>query len=83
MIRSIIILSLLLCSCYQPDKELPIFGRKKIIQKTINGLVIPDTLYHRVSDFTLINQDGDTVTNKSFQNDIYIADFFFTTCPTI
>lgn len=83
MNRSIIILSLLLCSCYKSDKELPIFGRKKIIQKTINGLVISDTVDHRVSDFTLINQDGDTVTNRSFQNDIYIADFFFTTCPTI
>ena len=31
----------------------------------------------------LINQEGDTITNKSFQNNIYLADFFFTTCPTI
>lgn len=38
---------------------------------------------HRVSDFTLINQLGDTVTQELVKGKIYVTDFFFTRCPTI
>ena len=31
----------------------------------------------------MINQEGETVTDKTFDNKIYITDFFFTTCPGI
>ncbi len=39
--------------------------------------------FHKIPDFTLINQNGDTLTQKSFDGKIYITDFFFTTCPGI
>lgn len=39
--------------------------------------------FHRVSPFKLLNQEGKTVTEKTFANKIYITDFFFTTCPGI
>ena len=39
--------------------------------------------YHRIADFKLINQNGDSITNDFYKNKIYVADFFFTTCPTI
>jgi len=39
--------------------------------------------HHTISDFELVNQEGDTVTNTTFDNSIYIADFFFTRCQTI
>lgn len=38
---------------------------------------------HRIADFSLTDQTGHTVTNKDFENKIYVADFFFTTCPSI
>lgn len=38
---------------------------------------------HRVSDFSLVNQLGDTVSLSDLQGKIYVADFFFTRCPTI
>jgi protein SCO1/2 len=38
---------------------------------------------HRIADFKLINQLGDTITFKNLEGKIYVADFFFTTCPTI
>ena len=38
---------------------------------------------HKISDFSLINQDGIVVNNDSMLGNIYVADFFFTTCPTI
>ena len=36
---------------------------------------------HKIEDFSLTDQNGDTVTNKTFAGKIYITDFFFTTCP--
>ncbi|MEO0472624.1 MAG: SCO family protein [Bacteroidota bacterium] len=39
--------------------------------------------FHRISPFQLINQDGDTITENHFAGKIYVADFFFTTCPGI
>lgn len=39
--------------------------------------------FHKIADFNLINQDGDTISNKTFSDKIYITDFFFTTCPGI
>ncbi|WP_264558752.1 SCO family protein [Flavobacterium sp. N2270] len=39
--------------------------------------------FHKIADFNLINQDGETISNKTFYNKIYITDFFFTTCPGI
>ncbi|WP_324027288.1 SCO family protein [Maribacter sp. BPC-D8] len=39
--------------------------------------------FHKISDFKLVDQLGDTLTQKSFENQIYITDFFFTSCPGI
>lgn len=38
---------------------------------------------HKIPAFNLVNQLGEAVTEKTFDNKIYIADFFFTTCPGI
>lgn len=42
-----------------------------------------DTLYHTIQPFVLINQYGDTITEKEYEGKIYVADFFFTTCQSI
>ncbi len=39
--------------------------------------------FHKIPDFELTNQNGQIVTNKTFDNKIYITDFFFTVCPGI
>lgn len=39
--------------------------------------------FHKISEFELLNQDGDTITHRRFRNKIYVTDFFFTTCPGI
>lgn len=39
--------------------------------------------FHKIPDFKLINQLGDTVTQRTFDNKIYITDFFFASCPGI
>ena len=42
-----------------------------------------DTIYHTIQDFQLVDQDSSIVTNETFADKVYVADFFFTSCPTI
>ncbi|MGB2684467.1 MAG: SCO family protein [Olleya sp.] len=42
-----------------------------------------ESAFHKIPDFSLQNQLGETVTQSTFDNKIYITDFFFTTCPGI
>ncbi|MDB4292149.1 SCO family protein [Maribacter sp.] len=39
--------------------------------------------FHKIPQFELVNQLGDTITPKTFDDKIYITDFFFTSCPGI
>lgn len=39
--------------------------------------------FHKIPPFSLINQEGETITEKSLEGKVYIADFFFTSCPGI
>lgn len=43
---------------------------------TLNG-------FHAIPPFNLTNQEGRTITEADFDGKIYVADFFFTTCPGI
>lgn len=38
---------------------------------------------HTVAPFSLINQNGDTITEMDYEGKIYVTDFFFTRCPSI
>jgi protein SCO1 len=55
---------------------LPVFGESRLGANK-------DTLYHMIADFNFVNQFGDTVTNKTIHNKVYVADFFFATCESI
>lgn len=70
-------------ACNSTSEKLPILGNREAITKTVNGKQITDTLYHQIPDFEFINQDSVKITQKDFAGKIYVADFFFTTCPTI
>lgn len=71
------------CSEVRSSYELPVLGREKIVERTENGNTVYDTIPHTVGDFRLINQDSNFVSNETFQDKVYVADFFFTSCPTI
>src|SRR5437016_4185723 len=83
-ITHILIAGLILVSCNTkketpegPKLLLPVIGEKKYM-----GMGT-DTIYHTVGDFKLINQNKDTVSQKTTENKIYVADFFFATCQSI
>ncbi|MGY0034590.1 SCO family protein [Pedobacter sp. NJ-S-72] len=60
--------------CKDKAKRLP------FLQQDITGT---DTTYRTIPAFKFLNQDSAVVTNKDFDGDFYVADFFFTSCPTI
>lgn len=71
-------LSLSIVSC-QEKKSLPYLGPKET--QVVAGKV--DTIYHKIPAFRFLNQDSVWVSEQDMEGKIYIADFFFTSCPTI
>lgn len=63
------------CNKKEEEKKLPVLGRHEYTET--------DTIYHTIADFEFVNQDSAIVTNETFEGKIYVADFFFTSCPTI
>ena len=66
-----------------PQKKLPIYSPSMVSDELVEEDLRYIKKYHRISDFSLINQNGDSVTQNNYKNKIYVADFFFTTCPDI
>ena len=67
----------------KPKKNLPIYSPSMISDELVDEDMRYIKKYHRINDFLLFNQNGDTVTQNNYKNKIYVADFFFTTCPGI
>lgn len=65
------------------EKKLPVLGNREAVEKTVDGKTVIDTIYQTIPSFSFINQDSAAITNKDFDGKIYVADFFFTTCPSI
>ena len=67
----------------QPQKTLPVYSPAMVNSELVDQEIQHIRKYHTIEDFSLINQNGDTITQDDYRENIYIADFFFTTCPTI
>lgn len=65
------------------ERKLPIYGNRSTEVKYVNGAPVVDTVYQNIPAFKLTNQDGKTVTDLDMLGKVYVADFFFTSCPTI
>lgn len=63
--------------------KLPIYGNRDTASKVVNGKTVIDSVYQTIPAFKFVNQYGDSITNKSLNGYVYVADFFFTTCPSI
>lgn len=81
-ILSAIILSLFY-NALQPKKVLPIYNPAMVNSELVDSTIRYIKKYHTIADFSLTNQNGKTITQKEYEDKIYVADFFFTTCPTI
>lgn len=80
-----------LCSCIlaafqyalTPEKNLAILQPDEFDPTLVDDSMLFVKKYHKIAPFSLVNQNGDTITQKDYEGKIYVADFFFTTCPTI
>ena len=71
------------CKQKSDKKILPIYGPRETVTKTVNGKTEVDTIYKTIPPFTFVNQYGHIISEKDLRGKIYVADFFFTTCPSI
>lgn len=65
------------------DKKLKVYSPADVNPSLVDVSIKHITKDHTIANFELINQNGEIVTNKNYQNKIYIADFFFTRCTNI
>lgn len=67
----------------QPKKVLPVYQPADFNSELVDSTLVHVKKYHTIANFSLTNQNGETITQDFYRNKIYVADFFFTTCPTI
>ena len=75
LLLNVLVIVLVFNACGE-NKQLPFYGEKYV---PLNS----DTVYHTIAPFSFTNQEGNEITNTDYRDQIYIADFFFTSCPGI
>lgn len=87
LILGFILFSILFLSlAYQflnPKKTLPVYNPSMVNPELVDTTVQHISKYHTIADFSFTNQNGKKITQEDYEGKIYVADFFFTTCPTI
>jgi protein SCO1/2 len=82
LVLSLIIITLIY-QALRPEPKLPVYQPNMVNVELVDSTKQYVRKYHTIADFSLTNQNGETVTQKDYEGKIYVADFFFTTCPTI
>ncbi len=82
LILSIIIISIIynILDVYKP---LPVYQPSRVSTELVDSTIQHVNKFHKIADFSLTNQNGETITQENYKDKIYVADFFFTTCQTI
>ncbi len=81
-ILSVVIITVIY-SILKPTEKLPVYQPDMVNAELVDTTVQYVRKYHKIADFKLVNQNGDTITRDFYKDKIYVADFFFTTCLTI
>jgi protein SCO1/2 len=67
----------------KPIKVLPVYQPAMVNYELVDSTLQHIKKLHQIAPFRLTNQNGKIITQRDYQDKIYVADFFFTTCPTI
>lgn len=78
-----VIIVILFYNALKPEERLPIYQPNMVSATLVDSSMQYVRKYHSIADFKLVNQNGDTITQNTYADKIYVADFFFTTCPSI
>lgn len=82
LVLSVIIIAVIY-QVMEPKKSLKVFQPAEVSAELVDTSLHYVKKYHIIDDFSLTNQNGKTITQDSYKDKIYVADFFFTTCQTI
>ena len=82
LVLSAIILALFY-NALSPEENLPVYQPADFNPELVDSTLHYIKKYHTIDNFSLINQNGEIITEADYEGKIYIADFFFTTCLTI
>ena len=74
---------LLFFRALQPIPVLPIYQPAMVDPVLVDESIQYVKKYHRIDDFSLTNQNKENIAHEDYDDHIYVADFFFTTCPRI
>ena len=78
-----VIIMYVIYTLLKPEERLPVYQPDMVNAELVDTTVQFVRKYHKIADFKLVNQNGDTITEDFYDDKIYVADFFFTTCLTI
>lgn len=78
-----VIIIVLIYNVLNVKAPLPIYQPAMVNEEMVDSSIQYQRKYHKIADFSLTNQNGETITQDTYKNKIYVADFFFTTCQTI
>lgn len=67
----------------KPQKKLRIYTPRDVNPELVDTTIQHIGYKHFIADFSFTNQNGKIVTQEDYKDKIYVADFFFTTCPSI
>lgn len=67
----------------KPKTTLPVYNPVDVNPRLVDDAVKHVSKDHKVSDFRLVNQNGEIITQENFKDKIYVSDFFFTRCQSI
>ena len=71
------------CSNDKTSNKLPYLGHREAVEKSVDGKTVTDSIYQKIPAFSLLDQDSTVIDNQKMSDKIYVADFFFTSCPSI
>lgn len=67
----------------KPKQVLPVYQPAMVTPELVDESIQYVKKYHTIAPFSMVNQNGENISEKDYENTIYVADFFFTTCPSI
>ena len=89
-ISLIIVLTCCIWACSSDKKErmnpeiaLPFYSEATFTPEWIEENDARYDSIHTIENFSFINQNGEAVTNETFDGKIYATNFFFTICPNV
>lgn len=78
-----VVIIFLMYNALKPENRLPIYQPSMVNTALVDSSLHRQKQQHTIADFKLVNQNGDSITQQDYEDKIYVADFFFTTCLTI